>query len=299
MKLNEINIRDPFVLLDHDIYYLYGTRGANCWGEDDGIDCYTSRDLTEWEGPTEVFHKPEGFWADRNYWAPECHLYEGSYYLFVSFKAEGVCRGTQILKADNPLGPFALHSDGPVTPRDWECLDGTLYVSKDKKPYMVFCHEWVQVADGTICAVPLKEDLSAADGEPKVLFSASEAPWVMTIPVSEKNKKGLNGKDPYVTDGPYLYRCDDGTLRLIWASFGAGGYSEACAKSGNGELEGPWIHDEVPLFAGNGGHGMIFRDREGKKYLTLHAPNVHLEERPVFYPLLEENGTIRVQESRQ
>ena len=32
MKLADINIRDPFVLLHEGKYYLYGTRGATCWG---------------------------------------------------------------------------------------------------------------------------------------------------------------------------------------------------------------------------------------------------------------------------
>ena len=38
MKLSDIHIRDPFVLLHEDKYYLYGTRGATCWGEADGFD---------------------------------------------------------------------------------------------------------------------------------------------------------------------------------------------------------------------------------------------------------------------
>ena len=37
---------------------------------------------------------------------------------------------TQILRAEKPEGPYVLHSDGPVTPHDWECLDGTFYVEK-------------------------------------------------------------------------------------------------------------------------------------------------------------------------
>ena len=298
MKLNEINFRDPFVLLDGDTYYMYGTRGERCWGLDDGLDCYTSKDLVEWEGPVEVFHRPEGFWADRNYWAPECHSYKGSYYIFASFKAEGLCRGTQILKADNPLGPFALHSDGPVTPRDWECLDGTFYVDKKGKPYMVFCHEWVQVANGTVCAVELAEDLSGAVSEPVQLFAAHDAPWVLPVNASEKNRALIGNRDPYVTDGPFLYRCEDGTLRMIWASFGAGGYAEACAKSLGGDIEGPWVQDDEPLFSENGGHGMVFAAKDGKKYLTLHAPNKTPLERPVFYRLVDEEGKIRITDEK-
>ena len=296
MKLTDINFRDPFVLTAGDTYYLYGTKGSTCWGRETALWCYTSRDLKEWEGPVEIFRRPEGFWADRNFWAPECHFYKGSYYLFVSFKAEGVCRGTQILKADNPLGPFKLHSSGPVTPRDWECLDGTFFVSGDGKPYMVFCHEWVQIGNGTVCAMELKDDLSGAAGDPFVLFSAHDALWVLPVNASEEARAALGGRQPYVTDGPFLYRCGDGTLRMIWASFGEGGYAEACARSESGDIAGPWIHDPALLFSENGGHGMIFSDLSGGKYLVLHAPNTTPLERPVFYRLEDTCGRLAVVE---
>lgn len=62
----------------------------------------------------------------------------------------------------NIRDPFVPLSDGPVTPADWECLDGTLYVAADGTPYLVFCHEWLQVKDGEMCAMPLTPDLTAA-----------------------------------------------------------------------------------------------------------------------------------------
>ena len=141
MKREEINIRDPYVLTRNGQYYLYGTRGATCWGPADGFDVYVSRDLENWDGPFECFHNDGTFWADRNYWAPEVHEYHGKLYMLASFKREDLCRGTAILTADDPLGPFVPHSDGRVTPSNWECLDGTLYVSPDDKPYLVFAHE--------------------------------------------------------------------------------------------------------------------------------------------------------------
>ncbi len=97
-------------------YYLYGTRGATCWGPADGFDVYVSRDLENWDGPFECFHNDGTFWADRNYWAPEVHEYHGKLYMLASFKREDLCRGTAILTADDPLGPFVPHSDGRVTP---------------------------------------------------------------------------------------------------------------------------------------------------------------------------------------
>ena len=271
---NDINIRDPFVLVDEGKYYLYGTRGPECWGEGTGLDVYVSTDLENFEGPVEVFTPPAGFWADKNFWAPEVHKYEGSYYMFVSFKADGVCRGTQILKSDSPMGPFVLHSDGPLTPRDWECLDGTLYVEKeeDNQPYMVFCHEWVQITDGTVCAIPLSKDLKTAIGEPKVLFHASEAPWIVDI-------RGGN----YVTDGPFIFRDDDQKITMLWSSFGSEGYTLALAKSETNTISGPWVQVPELLFSKDGGHGMLFKALDGKIMGALHSPNKTLMERPYFF----------------
>lgn len=284
MRTDEINIRDPFVLVWNDTYYLYGTRGETCWGKADGFDVYTGRNLTDWNGPVPCFRNDGAFWADRNYWAPEVHPWRGSFYLFASFKAENVCRGTAILKADSPLGPFRPHSDGPVTPRNWECLDGTFYVSPEGKPYMVFCHEWVQAGDGEICALPLKEDLSGPAGEPALLFRASDAPWSRPV----RHSSGVTG---YVTDGPFLWRTEKGTLLCLWAGFSDGGCTLGVAQSESGDITGPFRQVQ-PLFDRDGGHGMIFRALDGRAMLALHSPNTHLQERPRFYPLTEKDGGL-------
>lgn len=283
MKRNEINIRDPFVLPYQGVYYLYGTRGATCWGKCTGFDVYTSTDLEEWEGPIEVFHKPEGFWADQNYWAPEVHVYDGNFYAFVSFKADGVCRGTQILKSDSPLGPFHVHSPKPITPADWECLDGTFYVDKNGEPYMIFCHEWVQVRDGQMCAVKLSKDLTHPVTEPVVLFTAGTPTWAFGV------KNGPN----FVTDGPYMYRMKNGELIMLWASFSKEGYAQAIARSDNGEITGNWSIDEDLLYEKDGGHGMLFTSFDGDLYLTLHTPNEPLTERPIFTKVFERGNTIK------
>ncbi|MCA9911573.1 MAG: family 43 glycosylhydrolase, partial [Anaerolineae bacterium] len=173
LKNTDIHIRDPFVLpvMAEKQYYLYGTTGPEAWTSSaSGIDFYTSDDLQNWNGPFPAFRPLAGFWSDRNYWAPEVHYYRGVYYLFATFKAEGVCRGTQILAADSPRGPFLPINTGPSTPRDWECLDGTLFVDANEQPWMIFCHEWVQVGDGEICALRLSGDLKTTVGQPHVLF---------------------------------------------------------------------------------------------------------------------------------
>jgi len=285
MKRTDINIRDPFVLVHEGAYYLYGTRGATCWGPADGFDVYVSRDLEEWDGPFVCFHNDGSFWADRNYWAPEVYHYQGAFYMFASFKHPDVKRGTAVLKADSPICPFRPHSDGCVTPRDWECLDGTLYVSKEGKPYMVFCHEWVQAGDGEVDAIPLTDDLKAPAGEPVLLFRASEAKWCQL----KHHSSGVVG---CVTDGPFMWRTEDGTLLCLWASFSEGGYTEGVAVSDNGEIDGSFTQAE-PLFMDDGGHGMVFRALDGQLYLTLHSPNTTLEERPFFHPIADVGGRLK------
>lgn len=289
LKNTDIHIRDPFVLpvMAEKQYYLYGTTGPQTWTPSaSGIDYYTSPDLQNWEGPFPAFRPPTNFWADRNFWAPEVHVFRGRHTMFASFKAEGVCRGTQILAAGGPQGPFLPISAGPVTPRDWECLDGTLFVDAHDHPWIVFCHEWVQVGDGEICALRLSDDLESAVDQPRLLFRASEAPWVQEI-----RPKGRQG---YVTDGPFLHRLAGGELILLWSSFSRGGYTIGIARSTSGEILGPWQQVPEPLYAGDGGHCMVFRTFDGQLWLAFHRPNPSPDERPQFVPLRENQSSVEI-----
>lgn len=288
VKAADIQIRDPFIVPSSDerLYYLYGTTDSDPFGaKAAGFTAYTSRDLQEWSEPFDVFRPGSGFWADKNFWAPEVHRHRDRWFMFATFKADGVCRGTQVLVSDSLRGPFRPHSDGPVTPRDWECLDGTLFVDADGNPWIVFCHEWVQVKDGEICARRLSADLTRPIGEPILLFRASEAPWVISSPE----------KDTWVTDGPFVYRSANGNLLMLWSSFTKDGYAQGLARSESGQITGPWAHDE-PLYTKDGGHGMLFRTFDGKLMLTLHTPNETPNERPIFLPVREANGRIPVGE---
>ena len=243
IQTKDIRIRDPFVvpIKEECMYYLYGT--TDDIGEAEqatGFDAFKSSNLQDWEGPIAVFRPEPGFWSDRDYWAPEVHCYQNRYYMFATFKSNGACRGTQILVANKPDGPFCVHSSEPLTPRDWECLDGTLFVDDDGTPWMVFCHEWLQVHDGEICAVQLNSDLTEALGKPVILFLASEAPWGKDYP---------NTGD-FVTDGPFLFRSSTGELLMIWSSFGQQGYAIGIARSSTGIISGPlYEYPEVSVFS--------------------------------------------------
>ncbi len=282
MKLTDINIRDPFVLKENDTYYLYGTRARNFGQKVGGFDVYVSKDLEEWSMPIECFRSK---WTKYNRWvswAPEVHRYKDKFYMFATFTRTNNLRGVFVLKADKPEGPFTVHSPKAVTPEEWECLDGTLYIDKKGNPYLVFCHEHTQIIDGTVCYIRLNEDLTECIGEPTYLFSGSSPYWADKKPAGEH----------YITDGPFMYRTKDDELLLIWSTFIDHKYAQCIAKSDNGEIDGNFIHLE-PLITNDGGHGMIFKT-DDKLFLTFHTPNQTLSERPKFFELIDTGDKVEL-----
>ena len=48
-------------------------------------------------------------------------------------------------------------------------------------PWMVFCHEWVQIVDGEIHALPLSKDLKEAAGKPHFFFQGLGSSWAKSL----------------------------------------------------------------------------------------------------------------------
>lgn len=274
LSLSDIFIRDPFVLFDNGIYYLYGTRSENFGIRTGGFDVYLSTDLVNWSKPKQVFCS-EKYGMNREVnWAPEVHKYNGKYYMCATFTfADSDRRGTYILVSDKPDAEFVPHSDGSITPPEWYALDGSLYFDGDEA-YMVFCHEHVQIKNGTVEYVKLAHDLKKAQGLPKTLFHGSDA-----YKVSFKKDSSC------VTDGPFLYKSENGNLYMIWSTVDNGTYLQCKAVSDNGKLDGNWI--QLPhLFDKDGGHGMLFKD-DNRLMLSLHSPNKSGFEHPAFFDVTD------------
>ena len=121
--VRDIHISDPFILADEAThkYYIY----AAVFNRDRYPELFqkgrvyalVSEDLVHWSDPILVFEKKD-FWADEDYWAPECHIWKGRYYLISSFRAAGRYRKCQCLVADSPLGPFKPVQQEALTPPD-------------------------------------------------------------------------------------------------------------------------------------------------------------------------------------
>lgn len=288
-KTEDVYIRDPCVLVYGNKYFMYGTGAAT----KAGYGCYVSEDLENWAGPVNVFEQDtaENFDGIGDYWAPECYYYNGSFYLFATYKS-GVTghRGVSIMKSESPLGPFTEITDGHITPNEWDAIDGTLYIDKKGEPWMIFVHEWTSMPDGVgdMSYAKLSEDLTRFTTEPVKMFDADDPFWT-------SNR---------VTDGPCPYRTGDGSLIMIWSNnIIQAGYSVGIARSSNGEIDGEWTHDLFPLYTKgayhqlDGGHGMIFTSLDGKLMLSIHSPNSSTEENmthAVFLELEDTGNTIQI-----
>ena len=172
VPLDSIRLSDPAILADQKtkMYYMTGTGGM----------MWRSPDLKLWEGPYRVTEFDKDSWMGSHpmIWAAELHQTgDGWYYYFATFTNREVKidtvrgnvierRACQVLRSDNPMGPYRTFGDATYLPAYRPTLDGTFWRDTDNKPYMVFCGEWLQNWNGTIEKIELKPDFSGTVGEP-------------------------------------------------------------------------------------------------------------------------------------
>lgn len=288
-KRENFSIRDPYVLVYDGKYYMYGTGLAGR-----GYGCVVSENLEDWSYPIQVFTPSAEFDGVKDFWAPECHYYNGKFYLFATyFSSVSEKRGVGIFESDSPTGPFTQLGGGHITPRDRDCIDGTLYVDKDGQPWMVYVSEWTSNPDGIgeMTIAKLSENLDSLISEPKMIFKANDHLWT----------------DSHVTDGPFLYRTENGRLLMIWSNLAKqGGYAVGVAWSDNNEITGNWKHQPLALYRKDmfheldGGHGMIFEALDGQLMMSIHSPNAQTQEHrttAVFVPIKDTGNTIVLDEN--
>lgn len=270
IPLDSIVLSDPCILADEktNSYYMTGTGGM----------LWKSKDLHLWSGPYQVAKTDPDSWMGPQpmIWAAELHQYKGKYYYFATFTNREVVmetvkgrevhrRASHVLVSDNPDGPYVPMEDETYLPANKATLDATFWVDTDGKPYMIYCHEWLQNWNGTMEKIELKPDLSGTTGERKMLFFAYDSPWSME---EDENGRIVPNK---VTDGPYLFKTQTGKLGMIWTSWVFSDYVQGVAYSESGTLDGPWVHEKKPITPPNFGHGMIFRSFEGKLLMSIHS----------------------------
>lgn len=295
VPLDSIVLSDPCILPDSATmtYYMTGT-GGKLW---------KSKDLKFWDGPYDVAQTDPDSWMGPHpmIWAAELHRYKGKYYYFATFTNRdsiiGHYRGNRlerrachVLVSDKAEGPYRPMADATYLPADKLTLDGTLWTDTDGKPYMVYCHEWLQNWDGTIEKIELKPDLSGSIGEARLLFRASESPWSREV-------VGGDTVPNRVTDGPWLFRTQTGRLGMLWTSWIYGDYTQGVAYSESGTLDGPWTQEQEPVTLPNFGHGMLFRTFDGRLLMSVHSHkniNGHYHRVPHLFEVDDSGDRISV-----
>ena len=277
VHFNDLTMSDPYIYPDPETktYYLTSS-GGRMW---------KSKDLVMWEGPYNVIDL-SGTWCEKAGFAAAAEIHKiGDYYYYAGTWSdhgdliEQVPRRynvphnqTYLLRSESVEGPYVPFSVTPgydYQPREWDCIDGTLY-EEDGRIYMVFVHEWTQIIDGTMDYIELSSDLThTISDHPVTLFRASEAPYCGEMNSLGEATFGL--KMPgWVTDGPQLFRTQTGRLGMLWSTWGEERYLQAVCYSESGTIDGPWVQEPEPFLSNNSGHGMLFRDFDGRLLYVVH-----------------------------
>ena len=280
---NVKKLRDPFVLVEDDAYYMYGSEWKLYKNTSNSLD-------GEWVlVDKQIVVPPADF--DGCDWAPEVHKYKGKYYMFTTYKSKkSGLRGCSTFVANSPEGPFIEHSNGFFTPLNQSSIDATLYIDEYGQPWTVYVHEHCSLDDkiGRMDVCKMTDDLSALVGEPKEIFRADSPSFSV-----------MN-----VTDGCYVYRTKTGKLLMVWSNYiTLYDYAVLLCESDNGKIDGNWIQKDAPIFSKeisgtfDGGHSMIFTDRDGTEYISLHSPNYTVGDRketPVFLKIEDLGDSIKL-----
>lgn len=269
------NIRDPFILLEGETYYLTGSIPPYWDGRSEGVRLWKSPDLLNWEEAGFLLHRSvagENAWFRDYWWAPEIHKKDGRFYLTVN------CRNADLGVGQNPLVAVSDSIDGEYrllnaaepffTPEKWERgevavpdgNDANLFTDDDGRTYLAVCSE--------IGVVLYEIDLAAARlvGEPTLVVPPSDGGW------DTKN------------EGQFIMK-RGGRYYCFYSSF-TRSYEVGVAYAD--DVRGPWVKDDRnPLITPervpgllHSGHNSVFRDKAGQDWTAYHitlegAPDVH------------------------
>lgn len=250
-KKSQLPLADPFVLLDGDTYYAYGTYSP------DGIVVYESRDFKTWKSDGLALNK-ENTTQIKSFWAPEVYKWKDKYYMYYS--------GEEHLYpavADSPKGPFRQIGTEPIFSE--KSIDGSVFIDEDGKVYFVF----VRFNRGNNIWIAEMQENRTALKEKTLHFCFS---------ASQRWETGDAHYPAQINEGPFICK-HNGTYYLTYSgndyqspNYGVG---VALAK----DIMGKWTKETVnPLLQHayglqGTGHHALFRNKKGNLMMAFHAHN--------------------------
>ena len=260
------HIGDPYILYTGGKYYMYATSEMKCW---------RSTDLKTWTSVGQVYDYTACRFGDQKFWAPECHEYQGKFYLVFSAANKSTGRHSiGIAVADKPEGPFTdlLPEGAPLFSPGYSVIDASLFFDDDGKCYLFYSKDCSTNVIGKnhvsqSCGIELSPDLKSTVGEPVILTTPTEA-W--------EKKSGS-----YIwNEGPCVLK-HNGTYYLMFSAnyYATTSYcvGYATAKSPLGPYTKP---KNNPILQGSGpttsgsGHNHYFLSPDGTEVYTVYHTQV-------------------------
>ena len=244
-----VPLADPYILLDGETYYAYGTHAA------DGIEYWTSTDLQVWTYGGLALSKANTT-EQRWFWAPEVYKMDGHYVMYFSANEH-----LFVATADSPRGPFKQVGGYMLEALigDEKCIDSSMFTDDDGSRYLFF----VRFTDGNCIWMCRLED----DGMTPVTNTLKHC---LSVSADWENKMGRVCEGPFVTkhDGCYYltYSANDYQSQ----DYGVG-YATTRALGGSWSKYGsnPILCRREGLVGT--GHHSLFTDREGRQRIVFHA----------------------------
>ncbi len=178
--------------------------------------CYSTTDMVNWQARGRVASLKDFKWTGNNgAWAVQCVERDGKFYMYCPIHM----KGTGVLVADNPAGPFtdplgkALLTDGGND------IDPTAFVDTDGQAYLYFGNPECRY-------VKLNEDMISYSGGVKKL----------SMTVAAFGTRSKNDRATSYEEGPWFYRRGE----LYYLVFAGGPISEHIAYSTSSGPTGPW-----------------------------------------------------------
>ena len=254
---SQVPLADPYILLDGDTYYAYGTHAA------DGIECWRSKDLQYWNYVGLALEK-KNTTEQQWFWAPEVYYKNGKYYMYYSANEH-----LFVATANSPRGPFKQVGSYMMEPLigDEKCIDSSVYFDEDGTPYCFF----VRFTDGNcIWQCQLQDDyITPVEGTLKKCINVTES-W--------ESKLGR------VCEGPFVLR----NKRVFFLTYSANDYRSQDYGVGYARGTKPnstWTKNPKPILQRaqglvGTGHHSFFTDKEGRLRIVFHAHNSTEEVQP-------------------
>lgn len=249
---SDVPLADPYILLDGNTYYAYGTHNAN------GIEVWTSYDLREWKYKGLALDK-RNTTETRWFWAPEVYHKNGRYYMYYSANEH-----LYVATADSPLGPFVQQGSYQMEPLigDEKCIDSHVFFDDSGSAYLFF----VRFTDGNcIWMCRLEDDLITPRKHTLCKCIAVSQDWEM--------KLGRVCEGPNVVKHDNMYYLTYSGNDYHSQDYGVGYATSPSLTSPRWEkYQRNPVLQKIDGLVGTGHHS-LFTDKDGIKRIAFHAHN--------------------------